>query len=208
MPFIPCALSWHDINYNVDDPGKKGDKLGLRLLNGISGYAKPNTMTALMGSSGAGKTTLLDVLAGRKNTGKIEGDILLNGQTADPITFSRFSGYVEQMDIHSPSMTVHEALLFSGHLRLPKSVPDKDKDQFVLKVLHMLRLTPIKDCLIGTKDDGLSVEQVPPAHPFTLTQGKDPPLPPPPNPPFRCLADKHGQCVSRLRRVGHEVHII
>ncbi len=59
----------------IDIPGKKGKeaKLGLRLLNGVTGFAKPNTMTALMGSSGAGKTTLLDVLAGRKNVGKIGG---------------------------------------------------------------------------------------------------------------------------------------
>jgi ABC-type multidrug transport system ATPase subunit len=33
-------------------------------------------------------------------------------------------GYVEQMDIHSPSATVEEALWFSGRLRLPPSVTD------------------------------------------------------------------------------------
>ena len=159
IPFTPCSLSWHDIDYDVDDPGSK-QKLGLRLLHGVSGYAKPKTMTALMGSSGAGKTTLLDVLAGRKNTGKISGDILLNGQTADPVTFSRYSGYVEQMDIHSPSMTVKEALLFSARLRLPKSVSGSDTETFVDSVMHMLRLEPIKDFLIGVKGNGLSVEQV------------------------------------------------
>jgi ABC-type multidrug transport system ATPase subunit len=33
-----------------------------------------------MGPSGAGKSTLLDVLAQRKNTGRIEGEILVNGK--------------------------------------------------------------------------------------------------------------------------------
>lgn len=62
------------------------------LLNWISGYAKPGTMTALMGSSGAGKTTLLDVVAGGKTTGKIKGDILLNGFQKQQDTFARVSG--------------------------------------------------------------------------------------------------------------------
>lgn len=45
----------------------------VELLHNIHGQFRPKTMTALMGSSGAGKSTLLDVLAGRKNAGKIQG---------------------------------------------------------------------------------------------------------------------------------------
>lgn len=48
--------------------------------------------------------------------------ILLNGQEA--VMFSRVAGYVEQMDIHSPSATVAEALRFSAFLRLPRETPD------------------------------------------------------------------------------------
>lgn len=36
-----------------------------------------------MGPSGAGKTTLLDVIADRKNSGRITGDILFNGKPRD-----------------------------------------------------------------------------------------------------------------------------
>lgn len=43
---------------------------------------QPNTMTALMGPSGAGKSTLLDVLAKRKNTGTITGEVLVNGKVS------------------------------------------------------------------------------------------------------------------------------
>eukprot|EP00667_Euglena_gracilis_P000129 EG_transcript_129 len=162
MPFTPYTLAWKAINYDVDIPGKKGKeaKLGLRLLENVSGFAKPGTMTALMGSSGAGKTTLLDVLAGRKNTGRVEGDILLNGQKADPITFSRVAGYVEQMDIHSPSATVSEALRFSAFLRLPRELPDAEKEAYVWQVIAMLNLQQVAHSAIGTKADGLSVEQV------------------------------------------------
>lgn len=45
----------------------------LELLKGVSGYARPGQLTALMGGSGAGKTTLMDVLAGRKTMGTITG---------------------------------------------------------------------------------------------------------------------------------------
>ena len=49
------------------------------ILKGITGHARPGRMCALMGASGAGKTTLLDVLAGRKTTGTIKGEIFVNG---------------------------------------------------------------------------------------------------------------------------------
>eukprot|EP00668_Euglena_longa_P020059 GGOE01024953.1.p1 GENE.GGOE01024953.1~~GGOE01024953.1.p1 ORF type:complete len:1437 (+),score=454.40 GGOE01024953.1:1098-5408(+) len=162
VPFTPVVLTWQGVTYDVDAPGKRGKraKLGLRLLDGVSGFAQPNTLTALMGSSGAGKTTLLDVLAGRKNTGKVGGSILLNGQAADPVTFSRFAGYVEQMDIHSPSATVVEALRFSATLRLPRELSDEDKEAYVWRVIRMLQLEPQANCPIGTRQSGLTVEQV------------------------------------------------
>jgi ABC-type cobalamin/Fe3+-siderophores transport system ATPase subunit len=58
------------------------------LLSNVSGFSKPSTLTALMGSSGAGKTTLLDVLAGRKTTGRILGDVLINGYPKVQETFA------------------------------------------------------------------------------------------------------------------------
>jgi ABC-type multidrug transport system ATPase subunit len=73
----------------VKIPGIKDPRV---LLSNISGFAKPGTLTALMGSSGAGKTTLLDVLAGRKTTGRILGDVLINGYPKEQETFARIAG--------------------------------------------------------------------------------------------------------------------
>lgn len=47
--------------------------------------------------SGAGKTTLMDVLALRKSTGEITGEVCLNGHPQDPLSFRRCTGYVEQV---------------------------------------------------------------------------------------------------------------
>jgi ABC-type multidrug transport system ATPase subunit len=49
----------------------------LQLLKGLTGYAEPGILTALMGGSGAGKTTLMDVIAGRKTVGRIQGEVQL-----------------------------------------------------------------------------------------------------------------------------------
>lgn len=51
--------------------------------------------------AGAGKTTLLDILAGRKNTGRVEGRVCVGGYPKDQHSFARITGYVEQSDIHS-----------------------------------------------------------------------------------------------------------
>lgn len=75
-----------------------------------------------MGISGAGKTTLMDVLAGRKTSGYIEGNIMNSGYPKKQETFARVSGYCEQTDVHSPYITVYESLLCSAWLRLPPEV--------------------------------------------------------------------------------------
>jgi ABC-type multidrug transport system ATPase subunit len=81
-----------------------------------------------MGVSGAGKTTLLDVLAGRKNSGYLEGSITVSGYPKRQETFARVSGYCEQNDIHSPLVTVYESLLYSAWLRLPTEIDAKTRE--------------------------------------------------------------------------------
>jgi len=99
----------------------------LQLLRGVTGAFRPGVLTALMGITGAGKTTLMDVLAGRKTSGYIEGDIRISGYPKNQETFARISGYCEQNDIHSPQVTVRESLIFSAFLRLPKELLNEEK---------------------------------------------------------------------------------
>ncbi|KAJ0393456.1 hypothetical protein P43SY_002930 [Pythium insidiosum] len=139
----PVTLAFKDLWYSVPDPSNPGKMKDL--LKGITGYAAPGTMTALMGSSGAGKTTLMDVIAGRKTGGKIRGDILLNGHAATKQVIQRCTGYCEQTDIHCESATIREALTFSAFLRQPSDVSDKDKMATVNEIMDLLDLKPIAD---------------------------------------------------------------
>jgi ABC-type multidrug transport system ATPase subunit len=115
----------------------------LQLLSDISGAFRPGVLTALVGVSGAGKTTLMDVLAGRKTSGAVEGDVTLSGYPKKQETFARISGYCEQTDIHSPNVTVYESIAYSARLRLPSDVDDVTKKvqlvllRFFLKLLYI-----------------------------------------------------------------------
>ncbi|KAG6957384.1 hypothetical protein JG688_00010997 [Phytophthora aleatoria] len=152
--FVPVTLAFQDLWYSVPNP--KNPKESLDLLKGVSGFAMPGSVTALMGSSGAGKTTLMDVIAGRKTGGTIKGKILLNGYEANDLAIRRCTGYCEQMDVHSGASTFREAFTFSAFLRQDSSVPDSKKYDSVDEVLDLLDMHDIADQIIR----GSSVEQM------------------------------------------------
>jgi ABC-type multidrug transport system ATPase subunit/ABC-type multidrug transport system permease subunit len=145
LPFTPISVSFSDLKYTVILPDGK-EKC---ILQGISGFAAPGRLCSLMGASGSGKTTLLDVLASRKNNGKIEGKMLLNGFPKDEGVFSRLAAYVEQQDIHMPLTTVREALQFSAAMRLPSEVTEEQREAFIDEVLMILELSDIQDRKVG-----------------------------------------------------------
>ncbi|RBR01899.1 hypothetical protein FVER53263_20899 [Fusarium verticillioides] len=147
------VFTFKDISYFVHHEGQEK-----QLLQNVSGYVKPGQLVALMGSSGAGKTTLMDVLAQRKDSGRIEGSIMVNGMPQG-ISFQRTTGYCEQNDVHEPTATVLEALLFSARLRQPKSVPDFEKQEHVRRIMDLLELTVLQHAVIGIPGEGLSIEQ-------------------------------------------------
>ncbi|KAG2536935.1 hypothetical protein PVAP13_9NG237000 [Panicum virgatum] len=164
MPTMQLALTFRNLNYYVDTPSgmlKHGHlEKRIQLLNSVTGAFRPGVLSALMGVSGAGKTTLLDVLAGRKTGGYTEGDIRIGGHTKVQETFVRILGYCEQVDIHSPQLTVEESVAYSAWLRLPAQVDEKTRYEFVDEVLKIVELDDIKDALVGRPGiNGLSLEQ-------------------------------------------------
>ncbi len=88
------ALTFKDLTYSVDLGKKQGTKV---ILDCISGCFKPGRLTALFGASGCGKTSLMDVLARRKNTGNVEGEIRFAGAPCKKENIKHLCGYVEQL---------------------------------------------------------------------------------------------------------------
>lgn len=98
-------FTWKDVTYDI-----KIKEEERRLLDKVSGWVKPGTLTTLMGVSGAGKTTLLDVLAQRTSMGVITGDMLVNGKPLDG-SFQRKTGYVQQQGKLGHSTATYRLLL-------------------------------------------------------------------------------------------------
>lgn len=74
---VSARLTWEDLTVTVSLSGGESQKV----LEGLTGYAEPGTITALMGPSGSGKSTLLDALSSRLAANAfLSGTILLNGR--------------------------------------------------------------------------------------------------------------------------------
>lgn len=142
-------FTWSDVEYSV--PYGNGTR---KLLNGVSGYAKPGLMIALMGASGAGKTTLLNTLAQRQKMGVVGGKMEVDGRPLGP-DFQRGTGFCEQMDLHDNTSTIREALEFSAILRQDRDIPRQEKIDYVNRIIDLLELDDIQDAIIGP----LGVEQ-------------------------------------------------
>eukprot|EP00741_Cyanophora_paradoxa_P006000 tig00000963_g5818.t1 len=152
-PAPAAALTFRNLCYDV--PAEKAGDPPKRLLNEITGYVRGGSLTVLMGASGAGKTTLIDVLAGRKTTGTVTGEIKLNGRPLPPNGgFARVSSYVEQFDLLFPTMTVREAVVLSAMVRLDASVPRREKLDAAEWALRELDLQAAGGLVIGTLESG------------------------------------------------------
>lgn len=149
LPFVPASLTFKNLHYTVKVKSDDGKTIDRKLLNGVSAYVKSGQCTALMGSSGAGKTTLLDVIAGRKTTGIVDGEILVNGLQQDAQVYKRITAYVEQQDIHSALQSVRESLMFSAFFRLPNTVDTTARQRFVDEIIDLLELRSVQDRIIG-----------------------------------------------------------
>ncbi|KAF1950445.1 hypothetical protein CC80DRAFT_578483 [Byssothecium circinans] len=148
------TLLWQDLTYTISS-GKGIEK---RILDGIEGWVKPSTFTALMGETGAGKTSFLDVIAQRTSQGLITGEIALDGLPRNT-AFQRSTGYAQQNDIHLSTSTVREALHFSALLRQPREVPRAPKIAYADNVLETLGMNMYADAVIGVPGNRLSPEQ-------------------------------------------------
>lgn len=139
----PAALYWDNVSYHLN---------GKEILSGIQGACTPGQITAIMGASGAGKTTFLDILARKNKRGIVQGNFYVNGEKISDHDFKSMTGFVDQEDTMLPTLTVHETILTSALLRLPRDMSRGAKEQKVLEVEKQLGIYHIKDQLIGSEE--------------------------------------------------------
>ena len=144
----PAALMFENVGYNLK---------GKQILSGISGAVHPGELLAIMGASGAGKTTFLDILARKNKIGATGGEFYLNGEKIRDDEFRSVIGFVDQEDTLLPTLTVHETILDSALLRLPKDMTRAYKEQKVEDVERQLGIYHIRNQPIGSEETGRGI---------------------------------------------------
>lgn len=139
----PAALYFENVSYRLN---------GKQILTDIQGMAQPGEVCAIMGASGAGKTTFLDILARKNKRGQVSGDCYVNGEKVSDIDYKNAVGFVDQEDAMLPTLTVHETILTSALLRLPRDMSRSAKEQRVTEVERQLGIHHIRDSLIGSEE--------------------------------------------------------
>lgn len=139
----PAALHFANVSYNIG---------GRQILSSVNGMVRPGEMLAVMGASGAGKTTLLDILARKNKRGFSQGDIYINGEKYTDSEFRNVIGFVDQDDALFPTLTVHETIMDSALLRLPKDMSLIAKEQRVEDVEKQLGIFNIRNQLVGSEE--------------------------------------------------------
>lgn len=121
------------------------------ILNSVTGSFAPGRMTALMGPSGSGKTTLMDILANRKYSGNVSGDVRFGGSKVSKSVLRTLCGYVEQFDTLIGELTVKQMLMYTAELKLPTTATRQEKEARVSEVLLKLGLDDCADTVIGNQ---------------------------------------------------------
>ncbi|CAK8573098.1 unnamed protein product [Lathyrus sativus] len=151
----PITLKFEDVSYSITLTSQKKNgcvlgkesKVTRKVLNGVTGIARPGELTAMLGPSGSGKTTLLTALAGRL-TGKVTGTITYNGNS-DLSCMKRKIGFVSQDDVVYPHLTVLETLTYTALLRLPKTLTREEKVEHAERIITELGLTRCRNSPVG-----------------------------------------------------------
>ncbi len=88
------------------------------ILDQVSFLARSQTLTAVIGPNGAGKTTLMRALTGER---PLKGSVFIDGHDIyeAPEYWLQYLGYVPVDNILHEQLTLENALIYIGKLRLP-----------------------------------------------------------------------------------------
>jgi len=154
---------FEDLSYEIDlsksltyvpaflIPEKHRERKKLVVLDHVYGQVFPGELCCILGESGSGKTSLLDILAGMDKSGRVRGDIAIDGRPR-PRDFKFQAGYVQQNDAMLGTLTVQEQLMYSAELRLPMGVSRGDKEALVEDTMRELGLINRRHTFIGSSE--------------------------------------------------------
>jgi len=157
-------LSWSNLTVRVPAkkprsccPGnsKQEPEPAKKLLDQVTGQARPGELLAILGASGAGKSTLLNTLAFRNLGGlEVEGKRLANKKEVTTTSLTAVSGYVQQEELFINVLSVTEHLTFQSLVRMPKGLRRSERRERVEEVIKELGLASSADTRIGDLSGG------------------------------------------------------
>lgn len=80
----------------------------------------------------------------------MQGSVTINGVPATKALLQSLTAFAEQEDVHLPTLSVEESLLFSANLRMPHGVSGKQRDAALTRISKVLELDTISKRLVGT----------------------------------------------------------
>lgn len=122
--------------------------------NHVSLNIKPGELVAIIGGSGAGKSTILNCMCGYLKP--TQGEVYINGvnlyENFDSL--KKLVGYVPQSDIVYDNLTLHDMLMYTAKLRLPKDTSKAEREAAIDRAINMVELSEKKDSLIRSLSGG------------------------------------------------------
>lgn len=150
----PGDVSIFDLSLVVKG-AKKGDP-PRKILSNVSCSFPPGRLSAVMGASGSGKTSVLTAIRGLQAAGSETcGEVVCNGMPVNMELMRHLVSAVPQEDVFLAALTPREMLSFAAELRLPQSWSERDRNNRVEEVLHLLHIEKCADTAIGDEKIGM-----------------------------------------------------
>lgn len=122
--------------------------------NHVNLNIKPGELIAIIGGSGAGKSTILNCMCGYLQPS--QGEVYINGvnlyQNFDSL--KKLVGYVPQADIVYDNLSLHDMLMYTAKLRLPKDATLAEREAAISRAIDMVELPEKRNSFIKSLSGG------------------------------------------------------
>jgi ABC-type multidrug transport system ATPase subunit len=135
--------------------GKKGEEVNI--LNNFRGVVKPGEMVLVLGRPGSGCTSFLKVIANQRyGYTSVDGEVSYGPFSSEEFD-KRYRGesvYLQEDDVHHPTLTVGQTLGFALETKVPGKRPGgvtaaEFKEKVVDMLLRMFNIEHTKNTIVG-----------------------------------------------------------